>query len=171
MPAENRRQNQVTKMYTLEQHIDDLARHIQMVQTNARLLAASLIEGGRREFARVLLSKASVHDASKWSGIEWDYLHQGDDVDKVMLKAAITQHQKTNDHHPEFWGGIDAMPEICVAEMVCDWRARSQEFGTDVREFITNTAYEKFGLHKATVQAAWVSGFIQMLLPNKFAKI
>ena len=28
------------------------------------------------------------------------------------------------------------MPEISVAEMVCDWYARAQEFGTGLRDWI-----------------------------------
>ncbi len=154
----------------MEEHIDDLAGHIRRVQENARSLASVLIGDGRSEFARVLLAKASVHDASKWHGIEWQFLHQGPDVDPVGLRAAIEQHQKTNDHHPEYWGGFENMPEICIAEMVCDWLARSQEFATDMRDWVKRVAAEKHSFHKSPAQAAKVWAFIEMLLPVKFAK-
>lgn len=154
----------------MEDQIDDLAGHIRRVQDNARTLATGLIDQGRSEFARVLLAKASVHDASKWHGIEWQYLHKGPDVDPAGLRAAIEQHQKTNDHHPEYWGGFENMPEICIAEMVCDWLARSQEFATDLREWVKKTAAERYGFHKVPQQAARVDQFIALLLPAKFAK-
>lgn len=154
----------------MEEHIADLASHIRRVQDNAMTLATALIERGRSEFARVLLAKASVHDASKWHGIEWQYLHRGPDVDSAGLQAAIDQHQKTNDHHPEYWGGFENMPEICIAEMVCDWLARSQEFATGLREWVQKVAAERYDFHGCRENADLVWEFIEMLLPVKFAK-
>jgi hypothetical protein len=152
------------------EHVEDLTTHIRRVQDNAMELAKALLKKGQHEFARVLLAKASIHDASKWHGIEWEYLHLGPDVDKDGLKAAITQHQKTNDHHPEYWGGVRNMPRICIAEMVCDWLARSQEFATDLRDWIRTQAVDRYNLDDAVQQTLWIHEFINMLLPAKFAK-
>lgn len=157
-------------MYDDEQHVDDLDGHIRRVQENAMALAKHFLRNGRASFARVLLAKAHVHDASKWGGIEWEVLHRGPDVDKDMLYAAILQHSDTNDHHPEFWGGLKNMPEVAVAEMVCDWLARSQELATDLREFVSRVAAERFDFRAATQQVAWIDEFIKILLPQKFAK-
>src|SRR5450755_1045681 len=96
---------------TPQEHIDNLVRHIGL-----------------------------VHDASKFHGIEWEYLHKTGEVPADRLQLAVEHHRRTNEHHPEYWGGIDNMPEIFVAEMVCDWYARSQEFGTDLRVWIRGQA-------------------------------
>lgn len=156
-------------MFTFEEHVDDLVTHIRRVQDNARNLAEKLAANGRAEFARVLLAKVAVHDASKWSGIEWEYMHQGPDVDLAMLEKAIKQHQKTNDHHPEFFGGLANMYEIACAEMVCDWLARSQEFASDLRVYVRTQAAERFNFHAAPVQKKWIEATIDLLLPAKFA--
>lgn len=118
----------------------------------------------------MLLAKAHVHDASKWAGIEWETMHWGPDVDPVQLGHAIRQHQNTNDHHPEYWGGLRNMPEVAVAEMVCDWRARSQEFSTDLREFVKHDAVERFAFDTAPEQVKWINTFVDLLLPEKFIK-
>jgi hypothetical protein len=60
------------------------------------------------------------------------------------MDSAESQHVRTNTHYREYWGGVANMPEIAVAEMVCDWYARSQEFGTGLREWITTQAIERF---------------------------
>lgn len=155
--------------YSFDEHVDDLLAHIGRVQQNVKLLASRMADGGHQEFARVLLANASVHDASKWHGIEWEYMHAGPDVDKALLKKAIEQHQKTNMHHPEFWGGLAKMPAIYVAEMVCDWLARSQEFATDLREWVRKEAPARFGFEAAPEQAETIRHFIDLLLPKKFA--
>jgi hypothetical protein len=157
-------------VYDDEQHVDDLDGHIRRVQENAMKLAKHYLGNGRREFARVLLAKANCHDQSKYAGIEWQYMHRGPIVDKAMLTAAIEQHQRTNDHHPEYWGGLKNMPEVCVVEMVCDWLARSQEFATDLREYVKTEACERFDFASATQQVKWIWDTIDILLPQKFAK-
>lgn len=156
-------------MYDDEQHVDDLDAHIRRVQENAMVLAKHFMSNGRGHDARVLLAKAACHDQSKWGGIEWDYLHRGPDVDAAMLQAAIKQHNHTNDHHPEFWGGLKHMPELCVAEMVCDWLARSQELATDYREYVKTKAAQRFDFRSAQKQADWIEEFSKILLPQKFS--
>lgn len=156
-------------MFTVQQHIDDLLAHIDRVRENARVLAERLIEVGQNNFARVLLARAHVHDASKWSGIEWEQMHMGPDVTGPPLEAAIRQHQKTNDHHPEYWDGLANMPRIAVAELCCDWLARSQEFATDLRVYIKTQAVERFNFASAPEQVKWINTFVDMLLPPKFA--
>lgn len=157
-------------MFTLEQQIEDLLGHVERVRANGRALARELLAEGRSNFARLLLLRVHVHDASKFAGVEWEWMHRGPDTAGPELEAAIRQHQNTNDHHPEYWGGMANMPEICVAEMCCDWLARSQEFATDLKAYITTTAVERYGLDKAPMQRRWIQNFVGMLLPEKFAK-
>lgn len=157
-------------MYTFEQHVDDLIAHVDRVRQNAQVLAKALIAQGRAEFARILLARAHVHDASKWHGVEWEQLHMGPDVSGPELEAAIRQHQRINDHHVEHWGSLDAVPEICVAELVCDVAARSQEFATDLRLWLRTEFASRYGLDKAPRQAKQIRAFVDMLLPPKFGK-
>lgn len=155
-------------MLTLSEHLDNLIRHIDAVRENCMRLGEKLISEGRRDFGRLLIAKGFVHDASKFYGIEWDYLHAGNDVSKTLLKKAVAQHVATNEHHPEYWGGIAEMPEIFIAEMVCDWYARSQEFGTDLRAWISKDAKKKFKIQKEEMEI--IMGFVDKLIVNNFVK-
>ena len=152
------------------EHLDNLVRHIDLVRGACLLLGKRLIAQGRVEFGRILIARGFEHDVSKFSGIEWDYLHAGQNVPRDQLDMAIRQHVRTNSHHPEYWGGIENMPEIAVAEMVCDWYARSQEFGTGLREWITSQAVERFQIDVAGEGYAWVQQYVGLLLVDHFVR-
>lgn len=152
------------------EHLDNLVRHIDLVRGACLLLGKRLIAQGRLEFGRILIARGFEHDVSKFSGIEWDYLHAGRNVPRDQLDMAIRQHVRTNSHHPEYWGGIENMPEIAVAEMVCDWYARSQEFGTGLREWITSQAVERFHIDLEGERYAWVQQFVGLLLVDHFVR-
>ena len=40
------------------------------------------------------------------------------------------------------------MPDVYLAEMVCDWASRSAEFGTSLHDWIDGGAMERFGYKK-----------------------
>src|SRR3954451_24415783 len=153
---------------TPEEHLDSLVRHIGLVRDACLMLGRRLMAQGREDFGRLLIAHGFVHDASKFHGIEWDYLHIGPDVPTEGLRLAIEQHRRTNSHHPEYWGGIENMPEISVAEMVCDWYARSQEFGTGLRDWIDNEAVRTYRIDRAGPQYAWIKSFVDLLLKSSF---
>jgi hypothetical protein len=157
-------------MFSPEEHLDDLVRHIERVRANCLLLGKRLMASGRVDFGRLLIAQGFIHDASKFHGIEWDYLHTGPDVAREPLELAIEQHRRTNPHHPEFWGGLEHMPEISVAEMVCDWYARAQEFGTDLREWIDTEAVPKYRIDTTGQQYQWIQGFLEVLLRSAFGR-
>lgn len=156
-------------MFTDEQHVDNLVRHIELVHKAGLLLAKRVMAQGRKEFGRNLLGKIYQHDVSKFGGIEWDYLHVGKDVDKEKLKLAIKQHQSVNSHHPECHGGIENMGEMDVAEMVCDWYARAQEFGTGLREWIKDKAIPNFKIKLDSQQHQWIKTFVDIILESAFS--
>ncbi len=157
-------------MLSCEQHLDNLLKHIDMVRQAGVLLGKRLMEHGRKDFGRLLIGKCYEHDKSKFYGIEWRYLHAGNDVPKQELERAIKQHVETNAHHPEYWGGIENMPEIAVAEMVCDWYARSQEFGTGLRDWIKDVAIERFHIDTESEQYAWIEKFVDLILQDAFVR-
>jgi hypothetical protein len=91
-----------------------------------------------------LLQRASVHDRSKYGPVEklpyiWltefhrckngglDFEYPPGVEEKVQ--EASLHHITTNRHHPEFHSSPDAMSDIDVVEMVCDWTAMAQELG------------------------------------------
>lgn len=154
---------------TLE-HVLNLSRHIDLVRNNCLLLGQRLIEKNEDELGIQLIARGYRHDNSKFFGIEFDYLHNGVDTPDKELSLAIETHQSNNDHHPEFWNGVDQMPRIAIAEMVCDWYSRSQEFGTSLREWIDETAITKYNINKRSHQYKWIKEFVDLLLQDSFKK-
>ncbi len=155
-------------MLTVEEHLDNLIRHIELVRDAGVLLGKRLMRQGEKEFGRLLIARVFVHDATKFYGAEWKYLHAGKDVPQDKLELAITQHRETNEHHPEYWGGINRMPELAVAEMVCDWYARAQEFGTGLRDWIREQAVDRFQIAPDSQQFQWITKFVDLLLDEPF---
>lgn len=157
-------------MFSHEEHLDNLIRHITLVREACTLLGKRLIAQGRKDFGRLLIARGFVHDATKFYGIEWDFLHAGPDVPKDSLTLAVKQHVRTNAHHPEYHGGVSHMGELDTAEMVCDWLARSQEFGTNIRDWVTDEAVEKFSIDLKSQQWKWIQEFLDLLLKDSFKR-
>ena len=157
-------------MLTVEEHLDNLVRHIELVREAGLLLGKRLMRRGEEEFGRLLIARVFVHDATKFYGAEWKYLHAGQDVPPDKLELAVTQHRETNQHHPEYWGGLHRMPDIAVAEMVCDWYARAQEFGTGLRDWIGGPATERFQIDRDSPQYQWIRKFVDLLLEDPFGR-
>lgn len=155
-------------MYSLDEHLDNLLRHLQLVREATLLLGGRLIDQGRTDTGRILIGLGHVHDSSKFHGIEWQYLHAGPDTPPDKLALAVHQHVHTNLHHPEYWGGVENMPEVYVAEMVCDWYARSQEFGTSLRDWFTQTAMPKWKIDPVGEQHRWIQASMALLLRDSF---
>lgn len=145
--------------------IDEIIRHIDGVQLSCRLLGERLIESGKADLGRLLIARGYIHDNSKFYGIEWDYLTNGD---QEKLKLAISQHNRTNDHHPEFWGGIDLMPPLCIAEMVCDWKVRSSEFGSSLRDWVDGDAAKRYKYTKDSKVYTTINFFVNLLCDKPF---
>jgi len=120
--------------------IEKVLDHIQGVQRNCYKLGLKLIKKGDTELGRNLIANGQIHDNSKFKGIEFDELFLGSRI----LSDVIKHHSSTNPHHPEFWGGISKMPEVYIAEMVCDCATRSSEFGTDIRDWFNKSATTKY---------------------------
>lgn len=158
-------------MLSCEQHLDNLVRHIDMVHQAGVLLGKRLMDQGRKDFGRLLIAKCYEHDVTKFYGIEWKYLHAGNDVPKDKLEQAVRQHVETNSHHPEYHGGFENMPEIAVAEMVVDWYARAQEFGTGLRSWIKDTAIDRFDINIESEQYCWIEKFVDILLEDSFVSV
>jgi len=152
-----------------QDYLDSLLRHIDNVRENCILLGKRLIENEELELGKTIIARGNCHDQSKFYGIEWEFMKG---FDKEKLKIAIAQHNKTNDHHPEWWvGGIKEMSSDAIGEMVCDWRSRSSEMGTNLKEWVDSKATERWGFTKNTQVYKEIMKFINLLLEKPFKKL
>lgn len=156
--------------------LNSVIRHIKNVQDNCIILGEKLIANGSSLLGRKLIYNGFRHDISKLVGIEWEYLKYTNikrlNKEKMTnFKASLQQHQMTNEHHPEYWGGIKFMPDIAIAEMVCDWKARSEEFGTSLFDWIDEEATKRFEFTKNDEIYEKIMHFVNMLCNRPFEKV
>jgi hypothetical protein len=140
--------------------IRGITRHIRNVEDNCLILGEKLILQGHTDLGKQL--------------IEFEYLslnNPTEEGNKLKLKLAIHHHNSTNLHHPECWGSIKKMPSVYVAEMACDWKSRSQEFGTDLREWIDNYATKKYGFTENDAIYKEIMTFVDLLCEKPFEQI
>lgn len=150
-----------------------IARHIRNVQDNCLLLGEKLILNGELDLGKQLIANGYVHDVSKFYGIEFEFMAPGTNVveegAKVRLKLAVHQHNTTNKHHPEAWsGGIQDMPDVYLAEFCCDIKARSEEFGTSLREWIISDATKKWNFSDTDEIYKKIMKFVNLLCETPF---
>lgn len=154
------------------QKITAIWRHIEEVQKNCFLLSERLIASGEEYLARQLITNSLVHDQSKFCGIEWEYLlvdaEDGELYEKKRM--AIHHHNSCNPHHPEYWKGVKNMPSVYVAEMVADWKARSSEFGSSLKEWIDGPASTRYGFTKRDKIYREIMKYTNLLLEKPFAQ-
>jgi hypothetical protein len=155
--------------------IRGIVKHIRTVQDNCLYLGEKLIERGEIGVGHALIARGFAHDQSKFFGIEWDHMAPGhtaeEDGAKLKLKLAVMHHNRTNSHHPEAWGGIHQMPRIAVAEMVSDWKARSEEFGTSLRDWIEQQATKRFSFSEKDRVYKEIHEFVDMICPKPFENV
>jgi hypothetical protein len=154
--------------------VELLCLHIGDVQRNCRILGERLIASGEGDLGLRLIANGMFHDASKFHGIEWEFLRYqtSEAVEPASLKMAIAHHNKTNAHHPEFWtGGAKSMPPVAVAEMICDWKARSGELGSSLLDWINGEAPRRFGYSKRDRVHKDIIRFATMLLDKPFIRL
>lgn len=162
-------------MFTIEEHIDDLVRHLNLVRDACLLMGKRLICEGEEEknqdkinLGIKIIARGFNHDPTKFFGIEFDFLHAGSDIPIEKLNSAIKQHTVTNDHHVEYWGSIENMPKECIAEMVCDCYARGQERGTNTRQWFLEEAVPKYNIDTDSKQWKWIQECLNLLLQTSF---
>jgi hypothetical protein len=134
------------------EHLLKLERHIKNVQQAGFLLGIKImIEGEKRgneddkKLGVAIISLCMKHDNSKYYGNEFRYLREKY-VGTEEFERALRHHQQNNQHHPEWWvlKHIDGMDNDYLAEMVCDWYARSCEQGHDFIKWIEKDCREKY---------------------------
>ncbi len=153
------------------QRINTIIRHIKKVEDNCNRLA-QLITGEVNDlnFARKLVKLGRIHDASKFNSFEFDYLGNFEKEKPPEFKLALKRHHKKNPHHPEYWTSIQVMPNLYIAEMVCDCVARGQEFGTDTRKWFEEEATKKYGFKMEDEVGKKITKYLDLLLTKPFTK-
>ena len=157
-------------------NIDGIVRHVQNVQDNCILLGKKLIEQGHIDLGANLIRNGFLHDSSKFIGIEWENMAPGvpvqENAAKLKLKMAIHHHNSTNLHHPEAWTmGIKRMPLLYLCECICDWKSRSEEFGTDLRYWIDNSATKRWGFDKSDDVYKKIMEYVDILCLSPFENL
>jgi len=152
-----------------------LTRHIRNVEDNCLILGERLILSEEIELGRHLIANGFIHDVSKFFGIEWDQLIIGppikEDETKLKLKMAIYQHRKTNFHHIEYWSNIENMPDVYLAELICDLKSRSEEFGTSLIDYINECVDKKWKITKDSRTYKRILEFVNLLCNPVFQEI
>ena len=156
---------------TEHERMEGLLRHINLVRENCSLLAGKLADKGGIELARGLLKNSFLHDNSKFSGIEWQFLTDPSTTNRAGLKYAIEHHQRTNPHHPEYWQGIQQMPLIYRYEMVADVVARGSEMATSSRDYINLIMPKRYGFSKEGDIHKELIGILDLLCPKPFIPV
>lgn len=155
------------KVETFKDRLFSILTHVDNVRDNAKKLIEELIKEEEFELALRLAYNISIHDASKFQHIEWIGLNSSDEK---LQKLAVEHHRKTNPHHIEFHEDIKDLSDTEIAELVVDLKSRSEEFGTNVREFFEQLA-EKRGISKNTYFYKRAIHFFNLLLDPEFKDI
>jgi len=150
-----------------------ITRHIRNVEDNCLILGERLINQGEIELGKQLIANGYVHDISKFYGIEFEFMSPNitpiEEGSKLKLKLAVHHHNSTNKHHPEAWsGGISDMPDVYLAEFCCDIKARSEEFGSSLREWIDETATKKWSFSQNDEVYKKITRFVNLLCEKPF---
>lgn len=155
--------------------IRGITRHIRNVEDNGLILGTKLIERGDIKLGHDVIANCSGHDLSKFYGIEFEYLslnNPSEESGKLKLKLAVRHHNTTNPHHPEYWGaGIKEMPDVYLAEFCCDIKARSEEFGTSLRDWIDESATKKWDFTKNDDVYEKIMEYVNLLCEKPFEEI
>jgi hypothetical protein len=158
-------------MLNTKEKIKASLRHIENVRQNVQIVVDKLLDLGKFNTARLLIAYSLGHDQSKFADLkQFNTIVLGEGTVED-LKEAVRIHGESETLHPEFYDSIHKMPAWCVAEMVCDWKARSSEFGKDIREWIDNEAAKRYGFTKEDNIYKLITFFLDMLLEKPFQKL
>lgn len=152
--------------------IERLLRHMRRVEEGCEIIGKKLILEGKIDLGCSVIADGRRHDLGKLEeDNERDYLVFNKKCSKKKFKEVIREHQIKNSHHPECYG-IDGLNylfsskngEFCLIEMICDWRARSIDLGTDLREWIRKVATEKYNFKVGGPLYNKIMGYVDMLV-------
>lgn len=143
----------------------DTLTHKKYVLSAGMKMIEYLYSEGRNAEALQIARRCARHDDSKLESDEMQAFLQlpkeGNnmkDANAAMpeqVKKFVAMHWKHNKHHPEFFDDYHDMSEIDIMEMVIDWYARSQQFGTDFLNFVSTRQANRFHFDKEIFNKVW----------------
>lgn len=149
--------------------IQDHLSHLADLHQASIRLGMKLIEDGEIDFGRILMANCFKHDHSKFFGVEWDVIVLRNRPE--LLALAVEQHNHSNPHHPEYWGSIHNMDDVHLAEMVCDWKARSSKFGTSLKDWINSEAMDRYKFKRSDEVYDKIMRFVSMILDEPYKRL
>lgn len=126
-----------------QEYMDYIEEHIANVKSAFYKYGNTLCE--KLNISKFELEKNIYkHDLSKFSEDEFDAYRNyffpcnGEERNDKAFELAWEHHYKNNPHHPEYWihnNQIEDMPNIYIAEMLCDWEAMSMKFKNNTYDY------------------------------------
>jgi hypothetical protein len=150
-----------------KKRIFSIINHINRVRQNSDILINRLIDFDQQDLALRLAAAVSVHDASKFTFIEFAGMYS---ENENIKKAAVQHHRETNRHHISYHSSYKEMSECDIAEMIIDMKSRSDEFGQNLTEFFRKFAKD----HKIPPQSQFykkANNFIDLVLNQPLKEI
>lgn len=148
-----------------QEHIKDTLVHKKYVLEAGQILIDYLFEQNRNDDAIALAYRCARHDESKLGNEEMqEFLKlpkEGLNMKFADMPLAdnisnlIRVHWANNRHHPEFFHDYHNMSEMDIMEMVCDWYARSLQYGTNFKEFVQTRQKMRFKFDKDFFETVW----------------
>lgn len=146
------------------ENFNSILKHVKNVHSIGEELCRELIKSGRARFARKVIVEIYKHDLSKFQDYEFERFFS---EDKKMIEKAIDHHQRINPHHIQYYDSYKEMPDIELACMACDLKARSEGFGSDVKGYFKSFCEEK-GITNNTNFYKKITGFLNLIIEDKF---
>jgi hypothetical protein len=63
------------------------------------------------------------------------------------------------------------MPRLAVAELVCDWKARSEEFGSSLRDYVKERATKRWKFCEKDLIYKTIMEFVDLLCEKPFSRV
>lgn len=138
--------------------LNDIGEHKVYVLKCSTALANYLMKHNREQDALNVMKRAFEHDFSKLNKDEFYGMAKfADDMQALKDPKAKTStekeyyiniHRSRNKHHPEYWENLKEMTELDIMELACDWCSRSEQFQTNVIEFLETRQETQFHFPK-----------------------
>lgn len=147
-------------------HFEEVhSAHVARVRRNIQLMADYYESQQMFDISLQLAQRAIQHDQSKLHDPEyvpyvwrvyrtkWNKDNKQDKrfttffSDQTLdqaIRDAVYHHITHNRHHPEWHFDPDDMNKVDLTEMVCDWYAISQEFGSSIDEWVASVVPRRY---------------------------
>lgn len=116
-----------------KQHIERVAANLfKMVQYKSVSLQQAQERAALHD-----LSKYEQHERAGYIFLTWWHYCKKNQIPfeypsgvEQLVEQSVQHHITNNVHHPETHADCNSMSELDIVEMVCDWTAISQEYGS-----------------------------------------